>query len=84
MNGYNPKTYIYSTLSKSEEIFWSAKPVSSALLYFELNPSPPPKKKKKTLDFTCRQYQSFENTVGNGEIARDEQFLLFPPCFLPI
>ena len=22
-----------------------------------------------------------ENTVGNGEIARNEQFLLFPQCF---
>ena len=27
---------------------------------------------------------SLENTAGNGEIARDEQFLLFPQCFLPI
>ena len=26
---------------------------------------------------------SFENTVGKGEIARYEQFLLFPQCFLP-
>ena len=26
----------------------------------------------------------FENTVGKGEIARNEQFLLFPQCFLPI
>ena len=25
-----------------------------------------------------------ENTVGNGEIARYEQFLLFPHCFLEI
>ena len=24
-----------------------------------------------------------ENTVGKGEIARYEQFLLFPQCFLP-
>ena len=24
----------------------------------------------------------FENTVGKGEIARNEQFLLFPQCFL--
>ena len=23
-----------------------------------------------------------ENTVGKGEIARNEQFLLFPQCFL--
>ena len=27
---------------------------------------------------------SFENTVGNGEIARYEQFLRFPLSFLPI
>ena len=29
----------------------------------------------------CLQYKSFENTVGKGEIARYEQFLLFPQCF---
>ena len=27
-------------------------------------------------------YQRIENTVGKGEIARYEQFLLFPRCFL--
>ena len=32
----------------------------------------------------CLQYKSFENTVGKGEIARNEQFLLFPLCFLPV
>ena len=26
----------------------------------------------------------FENTVGKGEIARNEQFLLSPQCFLPV
>ena len=26
----------------------------------------------------------FENTVGKGEIARNEQFLLFPQRFLPV
>ena len=26
----------------------------------------------------CLQYKPFENTVGKGEIARHEQFLLFP------
>ena len=36
------------------------------------------------LVFTCLQYQSFENNVRKGEIARKEQFLLFPHCFLPI
>ena len=25
----------------------------------------------------------FENIVGKGEIARNDQFLLFPQCFLP-
>ena len=29
-------------------------------------------------------YTSFENTVGKGELARNEQFLLFPQCFLPV
>ena len=28
----------------------------------------------------CRK----KKTVGKGEIARDERFLLFPQCFLPI
>ena len=39
---------------------------------------------KQALVFTCLPYKSFENTVGKGEIARNEQFLLFPQCFLPI
>ena len=30
------------------------------------------------------QEESFENTEGKGEIARNKQFLLFPQCFLPI
>ena len=38
---------------------------------------------KQALVFTCLQYDSLENTVGKGEIARYEQFLLFPQCFLP-
>ena len=29
-----------------------------------------------------KQQTAFENTVGKGEIARNEQFLLFPQCFL--
>ena len=36
---------------------------------------------KQALVFTCLQYKSFENTVGKGEIARNEQFLLFPHVF---
>ena len=31
---------------------------------------------------THLQPTGFENIVGKGEIARNEQFLLFPPCFL--
>ena len=39
---------------------------------------------KQALVFTCLLYKSFENTVGKGEIAHNEQFFLFPQCFLPI
>ena len=37
---------------------------------------------KQVLVFSCLQYKSFENTVGKGEIAHNNQFLLFPQCFL--
>ena len=33
---------------------------------------------KQALIFTCLQYKSLEITVGKGEIARHEQFLIFP------
>ena len=33
--------------------------------------------------FLC-VYKAFENTGGNGEIACNEQFLLFTHCFLPV
>ena len=39
---------------------------------------------KQALVFMCLQYKSFENTVGKGEIAHKEQFLLFPQCFQPV
>ena len=29
-----------------------------------------------------QHHAAFENIVGKGEIARNEQFLLFPQCFL--
>ena len=32
----------------------------------------------------CSTHKSFENTVGKGEIARYEQILLFPQCFLHV
>ena len=31
---------------------------------------------------THQQQTAFENKVGKGEIARNEEFLLFPQCFL--
>ena len=31
---------------------------------------------------THQQQTAFENIVGKGEISRNEQFLLFPQCFL--
>ena len=34
--------------------------------------------------FDASGKKPFENTVGIGEIARNEQFLLFPQCFLPV
>ena len=37
---------------------------------------------KQALVFMCLKCKSFENTTGKGEIARNEQFLLFPQCFL--
>ena len=43
--------------------------------------NPPP---KQALVFTCLQSKSFENSVGKREIARNDQFLLFPHCFLHI
>ena len=36
------------------------------------------------LILTHQQQTAFENTVGREEIARNEQFLLFPQCFLLI
>ena len=33
---------------------------------------------KQSLVFKCLQYKSSKNTVGKGEIAHIEQFLIFP------
>ena len=38
---------------------------------------------KQAFVFMCLQDRSFENNVEKGEIAHNEQFLLFPQCFLP-
>ena len=53
----------------------------NSLILMQTNDKPFP---KQALDFTCLSFKSFENTVRKGEIARNEQFLLFPQCFLPI
>ena len=51
----------------------------SHLSFADFTPSPFP---KQALVFMCLQYKSLENTVEKGEIARNEQFLLFPQHFL--
>ena len=73
-----PVTSIFSC-SRNVCIFFSlnAKVWKKGGCYGKLFP-------KKALLFTCLQYMSFENTAGKGEIARNEQFLLFPQCFLSI
>ena len=38
---------------------------------------------EQALLFMYPQDKSIENSVGKVEIARNEQFLLFPQCFLP-
>ena len=48
-------------------------------MYSHLNPSP-----NKLCFFMCLQSKSFENTVGKGGIAHNEQFLLFSQYFLPV
>ena len=50
--------------------------VSTGSVSSTLQPFP-----KQDLVFTRLQYKSFKNTVGKGEIALKEQFLLFPQCF---
>ena len=39
---------------------------------------------KQALVFTSLHHKTFENTAGKGEVAHNEQFLLFPQCFLPV
>ena len=39
---------------------------------------------KEQLNLVQWHIISFENTVGKGEIAHYEQFLLFSQCFLPV
>ena len=37
---------------------------------------------KQALVFTCLKYKPFGDNVEKGQIAYNEQFLLFPQCFL--
>ena len=53
--------------------------VSQRMQDKNVKPSP-----KQAFVFTCLQYKSFENTVGKGEIAHNDQFLFSRKCFLPI
>ena len=63
---------------KEKEKCWS--PVISSLIFgFFFYPF-----QNKSWFFTCLQYVSLENTVGKGEIACNEQFLLFQQCFLSV
>ena len=57
------------------------KPIRNCITFKSFRYLPFP---KQALVFTCLQYKSFENTVGKGEITHNEQFLLFPQCFLPV
>ena len=34
--------------------------------------------------FMCLHVKSIKNNVGKGEISHNQQFILFPQCFLPI
>ena len=36
------------------------------------------------ITFDAPGKQAFENTVGKVEISCNEQFLLYPLCFLPV
>ena len=39
---------------------------------------------KQILVSTCLKHKSFENAMGKAENARNEQFLIFPQCFLAL
>ena len=53
-------------------------PFFDSQLELLINPFP------QRLLLTPQGNKPFENTVGKGEIARNEQFLLFPQYFLPV
>ena len=79
-------SFTWAYIVKSFEIFLllnirtTATNFCPVLRVFCFNPFP----NKPWFLLVCSVSFSFENTAGKGEIARDEQFLLFPSCFLPI
>ena len=60
----------------SHNVFISFYPYSLFIYFNLLNPFP-----NKSCFFTCLLYKSFENTLGKGDIARNEQCLILPPVF---
>ena len=77
---YVADVYHVADLSCDEVIFPNPLRLSSTLnnAFFPLSDS-------HTMQLlTPLGNKPFENTVGKGEIARNEQFLLFPQCFLPV
>ena len=71
------KLLVTSNFPFTHSVFYPYDALSFIFIKFEPFP-------KQALVFTCLQHKPFENTVGKGEIARIEQFLLFPQCFLPV
>ena len=57
----------WSASGKNDELRW---PTQIFKVYLTLSQTSP--------NFTCLKNKTTENTVGKGEIARNEQFLLFP------
>ena len=57
--------------------FFVSRSLELGIVWYRIKPFP-----KQALVFRCLQCKSFKNTVGKGEIAHKEQFLLFPQCFL--
>ena len=70
--GMNP---VARTIINPRKDYWPSRDLTSDLLLTHSHTMTP---------FDASGKQAFENTVGKGEIARNEQFLLFPQCFLPV
>ena len=75
------KLLVTSNFSFSHSVFKACfLEASKGVIVWEwVNPFP-----NKSWFFTSLQYKSFENFVGKGEIAHNEQFYLFPQCCLPV